>query len=103
VLSAPSGKERPSNVLFAAGRASGEGTWRQARAPYSVAVREPDAPATRNHRNGAALAIACISLVLSLVACGVVAFVVPSNCFDVLPVQSVPEVPAPLRWRPSLT
>jgi hypothetical protein len=30
--------------------------------------------------------------VLSLIACGVVAFVVPSNGFDVLPVQSVPEV-----------
>lgn len=70
---------------------SGQGACRQSRAAYSLPVTGLTAPSTRSRRSGAALAVACVSLVLSLVACGVGAFVVSSSGFDLLPVQSAPE------------
>jgi hypothetical protein len=48
------------------------------------------APPTRNRRRSIGLAVACVSLVVSLIACGVAGFRL--NDADLLPVQSKPEV-----------
>ncbi|MBQ1049243.1 hypothetical protein KBX50_12320 [Micromonospora sp. C51] len=53
---------------------------------------EAAAPRTRNRRGTVALVFACVSLLLSLIACGAVGLSVGSNGMDLLPVQSEPEV-----------
>ncbi|MBQ0994250.1 hypothetical protein PSH03_003797 [Micromonospora sp. PSH03] len=53
---------------------------------------ETAAPRTRNRSGTAALVLGCISLLLSLIACGVAGLSVDSNDIDLLPVQSKPEV-----------
>ncbi|MER6592351.1 hypothetical protein ABT214_10950 [Micromonospora purpureochromogenes] len=53
---------------------------------------ETAVPRTRNRRGTAALVLACMSLLLSLIACGVAGLSVGSDGIDLLPVQSRPEV-----------
>ncbi|MFI7553301.1 hypothetical protein ACIBQ2_26580 [Micromonospora sediminimaris] len=53
---------------------------------------EAIAPRTGNRRGTVALVLACVSLFLSLIACGVVGLSVGSDGVDLLPVQSGPEV-----------
>ena len=53
---------------------------------------ETAAPTTRNRRGTAVFVLACISLVLSLIACGGVVLVASTNDIDLLPVQSGPQV-----------
>lgn len=57
-----------------------------------LAMIEAVAPRTRNRRGTIALVLACVSLLLSLIACGVVGLSVGSDGIDLLPVQSGPEV-----------
>jgi hypothetical protein len=51
-----------------------------------------DTPTVRTRRGIAALVLACISLLLSLIACGAAGLVATGTDFDPLPVQSRPEV-----------
>ncbi|MGW0435917.1 hypothetical protein ACWDV4_25660 [Micromonospora sp. NPDC003197] len=53
---------------------------------------EDAAPTTGNRRGTAAFVLACISLVLSLIACGGVALTVDATGIDLLPVQSSPRI-----------
>src|SRR5262245_57390117 len=53
---------------------------------------ETAAPTTRSRRSNTVLVLACISLVLSLIACGVAGLVFVTNEADPLPVQSGPQV-----------
>ncbi|WCN80739.1 hypothetical protein [Micromonospora sp. LH3U1] len=58
-----------------------------------MAMIETAARPTRNRLSNSAFVLACISLVLSLVACGVAGLVfVVNNELDLLPVQSEPQV-----------
>ncbi len=56
------------------------------------AMSETVVPATRNRRGTIALVLACISLVLSLVICCGAGLVASTSGFDLLPVQSTPQV-----------
>ncbi|MBM0257316.1 hypothetical protein [Micromonospora sp. 4G55] len=53
---------------------------------------ETAARTTRNRRSNSVFVLACISLVLSLIACGVAGLVFGNNELDPLPVQSGPQV-----------
>jgi hypothetical protein len=53
---------------------------------------ETAAPTNHNRRGTAALVLACVSLVLSLIACGGAGFVASTNGTDLLPVQSEPQI-----------
>ncbi|MBQ1023878.1 hypothetical protein [Micromonospora sp. C95] len=53
---------------------------------------ETTAPRTHDRRGTIALVFACVSLLLSLIACGVVGLSVGSDGVDLLPVQSGPEI-----------
>ncbi|MEU9506042.1 hypothetical protein AB0D32_07145 [Micromonospora sp. NPDC048170] len=53
---------------------------------------ETAAPATRDRRSNSVVVLACISMVLSLIACGVAGLVFGGEELDPLPVQSGPQV-----------